>query len=182
MSVHHQVVLPSISLKRPAERSLLSLKKKDCTFIMSWESFFVAEVGAAAALAGLFFVAISINLKEIVASQGLVSLSLMSVIVLGATLIVSSLMLVPEQPAFLLGIEVLLVGLLDWSVMSVMSVMLWRSHQALSKSWSRSILLSSFLLGQAATLPFLIAGATLLLQGPAGVYWIVPGILFSFMW
>ncbi|QBD80118.1 hypothetical protein EPA93_30720 [Ktedonosporobacter rubrisoli] len=146
---------------------------------MNWESFFVAEVGAAAALAGLFFVALSINLKEIVASQGLASLSLMSVIVLGAALTISSLMLVPEQPALLLGSEVLLVGLLDWIVMSVN---LWRSYRMLSRTRSWSTLLLSFLLGQASTLPFLIAGALLLLRGPVGVYLTVPGILFSFIW
>ena len=36
--------------------------------IGSWSSFFVAEVGAAAALAGLLFVSISLNIGEILKS------------------------------------------------------------------------------------------------------------------
>ncbi len=32
-----------------------------------WETFFVAEVGAAAALTGLLFVAVSINLTKVLA-------------------------------------------------------------------------------------------------------------------
>ena len=38
----------------------------------SWESFFIAQVGAAAALAGLVFVALSINLRQVVSSPILV--------------------------------------------------------------------------------------------------------------
>ena len=36
-----------------------------------WESLFVAEAGASAALAGLLFVAISINLERILQGAGL---------------------------------------------------------------------------------------------------------------
>ena len=36
-----------------------------------WESLFVAEAGASAALAGLLFVAISINLERILQGTGL---------------------------------------------------------------------------------------------------------------
>ena len=36
------------------------------------------------------------------------------------------------------------------------------------------------LLGQLATLPFVIAGIMVLTQGGTGLYWIVPAVLFSF--
>jgi hypothetical protein len=39
--------------------------------IGDWETFFAAQVGASAALAGLVFVALSINLKEILDLPGL---------------------------------------------------------------------------------------------------------------
>ena len=36
-----------------------------------------------------------------------------------------------------------------------------------------------FVLSQAATLPVLIAGVSLLLEAGGGLYWLVPGVLFS---
>ena len=60
-----------------------------------WSDFFVAETGAAAALAGLVIVAISINLKTIVEGRLLSGRAAETVAMLGCVLILSSLMLVP---------------------------------------------------------------------------------------
>jgi hypothetical protein len=35
--------------------------------------------------------------------------------------------------------------------------------------------------GQSATLPFVVAGATLLAHAGGGLYWLVPGVVFSFL-
>lgn len=36
-------------------------------------------------------------------------------------------------------------------------------------------------MGQAATLPFLLVGLALIARGAGGLYWIIPGVVFSFL-
>ena len=68
-----------------------------------WDSFFVAQVGASAALAGLVFVGVSINLTKIMSVADLPARALEAVVVLLSVLIESSLLLVPGQPTVLEG-------------------------------------------------------------------------------
>jgi hypothetical protein len=60
-----------------------------------WENFFISEVGAAAALAGLLFVGVSINLTRILSLPRLPNRALLALVILLAILVVSSLLLVP---------------------------------------------------------------------------------------
>ena len=60
-----------------------------------WTDLFVATTGAAAALAGLLFVAVSINAERIVALPGLPERALESLTILLGTVVVSVLGLVP---------------------------------------------------------------------------------------
>ena len=85
-----------------------------------WESFFVAQVGASAAVAGLVFVGVSINLDKILKYAGLPGRTLEALIVLILVLITSSLMLVPGQSNTLIGAELLGVGLLAWIWMAAL--------------------------------------------------------------
>jgi hypothetical protein len=84
-----------------------------------WEELFLAEVGASAALAGLLFVAISINLTKILEVRGLVGRAGEAIVLLVAVLVVSTLVLVPDQPCVALGTELLVAGLLAWSILVV---------------------------------------------------------------
>jgi hypothetical protein len=60
-----------------------------------WESFFVAQVGASAAVAGRVFVGVSINLDKILKYAGLPGRAMEALVVLILVLVTSSLMLVP---------------------------------------------------------------------------------------
>ena len=80
----------------------------------AWGEFFVAQAGAAAVLAGLVFVGVSINLGKIVAIPSMPSRALEAMVLLVAILVQSSLMLVPEQSLTALGFEVLAVALVVW--------------------------------------------------------------------
>jgi MFS-type transporter involved in bile tolerance (Atg22 family) len=64
--------------------------------IADWSNFMVAGAGAAAALAGLLFVAISINLQRIVDLPGVAGRAGETIITLGATLAVTLATLIPH--------------------------------------------------------------------------------------
>ena len=83
-----------------------------------WGELFLAEAGASAALGGLLFVAVSINLQRIVALRSLPGTALGSIVLLVAVLLDSTFALVPEQPRWLLGAEVLVVGVAAWSILT----------------------------------------------------------------
>jgi hypothetical protein len=82
-----------------------------------WGELFLAEAGASAALGGLLFVAVSINLDRIIALRSLPGAALGAIVLLVAVL-VSTFALVPGQPRWVLGTEVLVVGIAAWSILT----------------------------------------------------------------
>ena len=77
-----------------------------------WEAFYAAQLGAAAALGGLVFVGLSLNLKKILSYAWLPGRALLALMVLMAILVISSFMLMPGQSLTALGIEIAAVGVL----------------------------------------------------------------------
>jgi hypothetical protein len=136
-----------------------------------WGELFLAEAGASAALGGLLFVAVSINLQRIVAIRSLPGAALGSIV-----LMVSTFALVPEQPRWLLGGEVLVVGLVAWSILTAIWV---RALRAPVPDQPRWVPVLSVVVTQAATVPIVVAGVSLLLGAGGGLYWLVPGMAFS---
>ncbi len=136
-----------------------------------WDNFFVAEAGAAAALAGLLFVSISINLARILAFPSLPPRAAESLSALLAVLVVSLLALVPHQSVKSLGAQVALLGLLLWIGLSAALVRAGRpQHRALLR----------VLINQLPPLMFVAAGLMLYAGHPAGLYWLVPATLLAF--
>jgi hypothetical protein len=139
-----------------------------------WESLFVAEAGASAALTGLLFVAISINLERILKGAGLPGRAGEAMVLLVAVLSVSTLVLAPGQPRTALGVELLVVGLVAWSFLVVIHLRAVRGRVGPSSG----ALAGRIVVVQVAVLPLLIAGLSLLLGAGGGLYWLVPGVLF----
>jgi modulator of FtsH protease len=139
-----------------------------------WENFFVAEVGAAAALTGLLFVAVSINLSRILAIEHLPERAGETLLVLLGVLAVATFGLVPGQGHVALGYEFTGTGVLVWAASVRMQVRAYRSVEA--RKW----LPHRVVLTQIATLPFIVSGTLLLTGHASGLYWLVPGVLVSF--
>ena len=138
-----------------------------------WGELFLAEAGASAALAGLLFVATSINLTKILEVRGLVGRAGEAIVLLVAVLIVSTLVLVPDQPRVALGTELPVTGLLAWSILVVIHARAVRG----GIGPSRPVLVARVAMAQLAVLPYLVAGVSLLLRAGGGLYWLVPGVV-----
>jgi hypothetical protein len=139
-----------------------------------WEELFLAEVGASAALAGLLFVAISINLDRILKGPGLPGLAGEAIVLLVAVLVVSTLILVPGQSPTALGAELTVAGLLAWLLLVVIHVRAVRGRVGPT----RAALGGRIVMAQAAVLPLLVAAVSLLLRAGGGLYWLVPTVVF----
>jgi modulator of FtsH protease len=80
-----------------------------------WANFFVAEVSASAALVGLLFVAVSINLAKITQFPSLPGRAFEALIVLVMVLFVATFALVPGQSTTALGVEVSCTAIAGWA-------------------------------------------------------------------
>lgn len=141
-----------------------------------WDNFFVAEVGASAALAGLIFVGVSINLAKILEYATLPERALEALLALFAVLFVSSLILIPGQSLTLVGIELLGLGLIVWIVVLRLQI----NNMRRIKAEFRRSFLPVVIVGQAATISFVLAGIITLAWGSNGLYVVVPATLLSF--
>ncbi|MDA4114925.1 MAG: hypothetical protein OK442_00045 [Thaumarchaeota archaeon] len=142
-----------------------------------WDGFFTAQVGASAALAGLIFVGLSINMARILALPRVAERALQTIVILLAVLVVSSLLLVPGQSTWEVGLEILVIGSSVWVFSTLLDVgNLRQMTKEVRKYWVQNAVL-----GQAAVLPYIIGGATMLTVGVVGIYVLVLAVLFSFL-
>ncbi len=141
-----------------------------------WSDFFVAEVGASAALAGFVIVAISINLARIIAFPWLPGRAAETLVAPTGVLIVSSYMLVPHQPASQLAIELIVSAVGMWLVPTVIQIRTARQQAGVVP---RRSLLTRFVLTQISSLPIVVAGVLLWNGAANAIAWMVPGVIAS---
>ncbi|MGO9831186.1 MAG: hypothetical protein ACLPJH_13705 [Myxococcaceae bacterium] len=139
-----------------------------------WENFLVAETGAAAALAGLLFVSVSINISKILGYPGLPGRAAEAVLLLFNVLVASTLGLVP-QPSSFLGAELAAVSLLLWLI--ILSLQIRDARRPEQRAWWSATRIATAQLG---LLPMIAAGVSLVAQRSGGLYWLVVGVIFSF--
>jgi hypothetical protein len=147
-----------------------------------WHDFFLAQAGAAGVLTGLVFVAVSINLQEIVSDprSGLAGRAAEALILLVAVLLASVLVLVPGQGPGVLGPEVLVVGLAAWGWILAIQLRRLRDWGTMSTDLRGPFVLR-VMLSQVATLTLVVAGVAVLWVGPGGLYWLMAGTIFSIL-
>jgi hypothetical protein len=147
-----------------------------------WHDFFLAQAGAAGVLTGLVFVAVSINLQQIVSEpgSGLPGRAAEALILLIGVLTASILLLVPGQGKGAVGVEVLAVGLAVWGWVVALQLLRLRNWGTMSQNLRQTFVLR-VALGQIATLPLVVAGIAVLAVGLGGLYWLVAGMIFSIL-
>jgi modulator of FtsH protease len=141
----------------------------------AWTGFFSAEVGASAALAGLIFVAVSINLAQIVKQNQLVWRCAEALLSLMGVLFSSSLCLIPDMSRLILGYELTALGVLIWAGTTLSQVRASRNNPYVG---TREIVFH-FLLTQLAAIPFAVGGVSLTRGFGGGLYWLAAGTVFS---
>jgi hypothetical protein len=142
-----------------------------------WSTFFSAEVGATAALTGLLFVSISINLSKIVSNPLLASRSAKALGTLAGVLVASTLCLVPGLSRAATGWTLTILGGVTWLLISYWQLKASRRNPY--ASFSHTLL--HWILAEASVLPLLICGISLLLVRGGGLYWLVVAIVVSFV-
>jgi hypothetical protein len=140
-----------------------------------WANLFVATAGASAALAGLVFVAVSINLERIIGFRGLPERALETLLFLVSVLLVSVVALVPGQDHLALGLELLVISLVVDAVVLRQPTIQAEEGEVVRRSWR----LSRWTLRITATLPFLIGAVSVIAQSGGGLYWLVAGIVLA---
>jgi modulator of FtsH protease len=142
-----------------------------------WHDFFVAQVGASAALAGLIFVGVSISLDEIVRYPHLVLRAATALILLVSTLVVSSVLLAPLPSDDVAGAVALGVGTVAWIAVTGLGLV---GTRRAPPPYRRTAGISAAL-AQLAIIPIVIAGIVLIATGTDGLYRLLAGFMLSFV-
>jgi modulator of FtsH protease len=134
-------------------------------------------VSASAALTGLIFVAVSINLSRMLEFEALPRRVLKALFMLMYVPFVSSLALMPGQPIEALGMELLVCGATAIACTLVLDVGTWR----MTLSEFRGKLIWVTALSLVVGVATLIAGVSTVAHAGGGLYWLVPAVLVAFV-
>jgi hypothetical protein len=142
-----------------------------------WTDFGTAVATAAAALVGLLFVAISINLRTILEEKGLPSRAAQTLILFGTALIVAVLLVIPGQGHVATGLELVASGLVILGVQLYLDLTTERGDE--ETFWRR--LVGRVFPSVVSCGCIVIAGVTLLAQAGGGLYWVVPATVTAIL-
>ena len=139
-----------------------------------WSEFNVATAGATAALAGLIIVALSVNIREALKAATIPSRVAAAIAGLVLALVVSLVALVPVQPLWALGLEILAATVAAGAMQYRASLYILESRQG-PAVWR----LPKVALGVAPILAYLVASIILLAGGSWGFGFVAAGAVLA---
>lgn len=139
-----------------------------------WKALFVAVAGASAALAGLLFVAVSINVERILRYEGLPERGIEALAMLLAPLVVSIAGLLPGQSHVALGAELVAIGIALVMVMARLPVAR-RLPDGIETPPRYA--LNRQIVRLSGTALLLVGGLGELFAVAGGLYWVAAGIV-----
>lgn len=152
-----------------------------------WESFALGQLGASAALLGLVFVGISVNLRDVLSSSRLVNRAAEAVLLLASIVVASTAVLLPDQTPRQTGIELSVVGILMLLAVALLQreprrkdanpPVVESERPTRPPRWAQAL---RRLLGIGACVMVLAAAGSLLGDTGAGLYWWAGGVVLSY--
>jgi hypothetical protein len=144
-----------------------------------WNDFALAQLGASAALLGLVFVGLSINLRDFINVGSLVNRAAESIVVLGSVLVSATAVLIPAQSETALSIELIVIA-----VATLVAVARLQRRASVPVEGRPPPPLVSILIrrtaGLGAALLLLVAASTLLVEGGGGLFWWPAAIVAAY--
>jgi len=145
--------------------------------IEDWGNFGAVAGSANGALVGLLFVAISLNRDRIAGHPGLRAGALQTLMVFMLPLIIALLLLTPHQPVWVLGIELIILGVTHGLGLAAVGR---AKRQTGERPHLRAARLVDIITPNVFTTALVLAaGASVLAGHASGLYLLVPTVVFS---
>jgi hypothetical protein len=143
-----------------------------------WQGFAEMVGGASGALTGLLFVAVSLNASRIAGRTGLRASAGQTLLLFITPLLIATALLTPHQPDWVLGAELVTVGLVaGWVLLAIRRI----RHQ-LADEELRLISIFNRPAPNVITMLLVVVGGAILIAGKAaGVYLIFPATVVAFV-
>jgi hypothetical protein len=142
--------------------------------LKDWTDFLVAAAGAAAALAGLVVVAVSVNIERILQHKHLPARAAAAIGSLVLALVTTLVCLAP-QSKLALGLEVLGFGVITWALHLHAARTSIAADRANHRPKYEAIL--EVARGQIQVLPFIVGGMLFTLDLGAPIYFLLAGVI-----